>query len=61
MKKLDVLCLIVMNTAWGVLLLEHMLLHLELALPLTIIWSIMTLLFNIRVLLKCATTVSYST
>lgn len=61
MKKSDALYLTLMNGTWLILLLEHIVLNLELALPLATMWGIGTLLFNIRVLLKYAVTVSYET
>lgn len=59
MNKTDAIYLGILNGTWLVLLLEHIVFNLELALPLAIFWSIGTMLFNIRVFLKYAIEIRY--
>lgn len=59
MNKTDAIYLGILNGTWLVLLLEHIVFNLELALPLAILWGIGTMLFNIRVFLKYAIEIRY--
>lgn len=59
MQRGDIIYLSILNGAWIILLLEHIVLNLELALPLAIIWGIGTMLFNIKVIAKYAIFVTY--
>lgn len=59
MNKTDAIYLGILNGTWLVLLLEHIVFNLELALPIAIFWGIGTMLFNIRVFLKYAIEIRY--
>lgn len=59
MQRSDIIYLSILDGTWLVLLLEHIVFTLELALPLAIIWGIGTMLFNIRVIAKYAISVTY--
>lgn len=49
----------ILHGTWIVLLLEHIVLHLDLALPLLVVWGIISLLFDVKVFLKYAIVVTY--
>lgn len=58
MQRSDIIYLSILDGTWLLLLLEHIVLNLELALPLAIIWGIGTMLFNIKVIAKYAISVT---
>ncbi len=49
----------ILHGVWFILLLEYVVLHLDLALPLMVVWGIVALLFDVKVFLKYAITVTY--
>lgn len=59
MKKKDLQYFVILNGTWLVLLIEYLVLKLDLALPLAIMWGIGTIIFDLRIFWKSAITVTY--
>ncbi len=59
MRRNDVICIIIELLTWTVLILEHCVFHLDLALEFMCVWGVFTLLHLIKIVLSYAVTITH--
>jgi hypothetical protein len=57
MRQDDIIHLVIMDLTWFILLIEHTIFDMELALPLAIIWGILAMLLNIKIIAQYAVSI----